>query len=256
MTIRMNGLKLTLFMCCFFPYFVIGNQLPICKKVGIVANWPPLTGYDASGPYGLDVDIVRAIFKQANICINFVRLPTSARTFEEMNKGFIDVAAMTSFTPERQKYGIFSLSYRDEKMRLLSLLPSRKLYSLEGLVKNNKLIGLSIGSYYGEEVDTLLTKKDTKNQFVGIASAKSRVEMLLKHRVDFVIDDLISAHYYKSKLGFKKINIWPYVVHDNPVHLLLRHKAFTNEEVVTINDAIVLLKPEIDKFLINYLKQH
>ncbi len=224
-----------------------------CKKIGVVANWPPLTVFDSKGATGLDVEIAQAIFDKTGLCYKFVRLPSSARTFEEMRKGVIDVSTMTSFTVERQKYGFFSESYRYEKMRLISLSKPRPIQKIQAILRKDHTIGLSIGSYYGEELKELLTHQQLKDQFVSLASAKSRVSMLMKNRVDFIIDDLISAQYYKTTLGHDNIQIWPYIVHDNPVHLLLSHKSFTPYEVKIINEAINKLRSKIDAIVMSYL---
>ncbi|ALO41964.1 substrate-binding periplasmic protein [Pseudoalteromonas phenolica] len=245
--------RFTTLLCLFFLFFSCSILAQNCKKIGVVSSWPPLTVFDSEGAAGLDVEIVKLIFGEANMCFKFVRLPSSARTFEEMSKGEIDVSTMTSFTQYRLKYGTFSKSYRDEKMRLLSLKKPTTLPSLEQLVSQDKTIGLSIGSYYGAELNQLMNKQKHKDQFVSLASANSRIEMLMKERVDFIIDDIISAHYYKTSLGYSNLNVWPYVVHDNPVHLLLSHQAFDESEVTKINSAIETLKTDIDSIVMNYL---
>lgn len=238
------------FACLIFSEALLAQN---CKKIGVVASWPPLTFFDSAGATGLDVEIVQAIFDQAGLCYKFVRLPSSARTFEEMGKGVIDVSTMTSFTVERQKYGVFSKSYRDEKMRLISLSHPRPIQNLKTLLRKDLTIGLSIGSYYGEELNKLILHQKYKEQFVSLASANSRISMLVKNRVDFIIDDLFSAHYYKNELGHDNIKIWPYVVHDNPVHLLLSHKSFTQSDIKKINTAIIEIQPKIDSVIKKYL---
>ncbi|MFY8297216.1 substrate-binding periplasmic protein [Pseudoalteromonas sp. SS15] len=238
------------FTCLIFPQILFAQN---CKKIGVVASWPPLTVFDSTGATGLDVEVVQAIFEKAGLCYKFVRLPSSARTFEEMGKGVIDVSTMTSFTIERQKYGVFSESYRDEKMRLISMSKPRPIQNLKALLRKDHTIGLSIGSYYGKELKKLLEHQKFKEQFVSLASANSRISMLIKNRVDFIIDDIISAHYYKNELGHDIIKVWPYIVHDNPVHLLLSHKSFTSCEVKIINKAINELQPKIDAIMMSYL---
>lgn len=245
--------SLSFILCLTFITQIMFVNASECKKIGVVASWPPLTVFDIDGATGLDVEIVKAIFDHAGLCYEFVRLPSSGRTFEEMGKGKIDVSTMTSFTVDRQAYGVFSSSYRDEKMRLISLSTPKTIENLKVLLKEEHTIGLSIGSYYGEELKRLIQHQKYKEQFVSLASANSRIEMLIKNRVDFIIDDLISAHYYKTKLGHAHLKVWPYIVHDNPVHLLLSHKSFTKQEVDSINLAIEVLKPKIDAIIMSYL---
>ncbi|MDW7548711.1 transporter substrate-binding domain-containing protein [Pseudoalteromonas sp. McH1-7] len=226
-----------------------------CSKtvnIGVVADWPPLTAFDQLGPWGLDVDIAEMVFQHVSICTNYIRLPSSARTFEEMTKGVIDVAVMVSYTKDRERYGDFTLPYRFERMRLFSLSPAMEIPSLESLVKQTKTIGLSIGSFYGQELATLKNDTRYKEQFVGIASAKRRIEMLMKRRVDFVVDDVITGSYFINEQGLDSAKAWPYVVHDNQVHFLLRNGVFSPRLISKINDAIVQLKPKIELLVSTY----
>ncbi|TMP77332.1 amino acid ABC transporter substrate-binding protein, partial [Pseudoalteromonas ruthenica] len=112
-----------------------------CKKIGIVASWPPLTVFDEGGATGLDVEIVKRIFERAKVCYKFVRLPSSARTFKEMQKGTIDVSTMTSYTISRERFGTFSGSYRQEKMRLISLKQPSSITNLKTILNSDNTIG-------------------------------------------------------------------------------------------------------------------
>ncbi|MEJ6472679.1 substrate-binding periplasmic protein [Pseudoalteromonas piscicida] len=227
-----------------------------CNKtvnIGVVADWPPLTVFDELGPWGLDVDIAEMVFQHVGVCTQYIRLPSSARTFEEMSKGVIDVAAMVSYTKDREVYGDFTMPYRFERMRLFSLSPPVELVKLESLLKQSKTIGLSIGSYYGEEINRLKQDDRYKDQFVSIASAQRRVEMLMKRRVDFIIDDVITGNYFINEQGLAEAQTWPYVVHDNQVHFLLRKHTFSPRLKRKIDDAIVQLKPRIELLVSTYV---
>ena len=242
-----------LLLCCGLMLFC--SAASACKKtinIGVVADWPPLTVFDQHGPWGLDVEIAELVFQHITLCTNYIRFPSSARTFEEMSKGVIDVALMTSYTKQREQYGDFTRPYRFERMRLFSLRPATEIASLESLLKQQKSIGLSIGSYYGEELKKLKQIEIYQDNFVSIASAKSRVEMLMKGRVDFIVDDIITGSYFINELGNQEAEVWPYVVHDNQVHMLLRKGAFNQLEQARINDAIGQLKPQIELLVNSY----
>lgn len=226
-----------------------------CSKtvnIGVVADWPPLTVFDELGPWGLDVDIAEMVFQHVAVCTTYIRLPSSARTFEEMSKGVIDVAVMVSYTKDREAYGDFSLPYRFERMRLFSLSPPTALADLASLLKQSKTIGLSIGSYYGEELSKLKQDPHYKDQFVSIASAQRRVEMLMKARVDFIVDDMITGNYFIKERGLDAAQAWPYVVHDNQVHFLLRKNVFSVRLKSKIDEAILALKPKIELLVASY----
>ncbi|WP_440056358.1 substrate-binding periplasmic protein (plasmid) [Pseudoalteromonas sp. T1lg65] len=220
-------------------------------NIGIVGDWPPLTAMDERGAWGIDVEFAEVVFKDANFCTHYVRLPSSARALEEMEKHNINVALMVSYTEERAKYGVFSVPYRREIMRLYSLSKPRQQLTLEDIVSSSKTVGVSIGSYYGETLESL--KGKYPNQFVRISSAKRRVEMLIKSRVDFIIDDTITANYFINRFDYHHTQEWPVVIHDNEVHFLLRKGAFSPQQITTINQSILKFKPTIEKLIERYL---
>ncbi|ESP91309.1 substrate-binding periplasmic protein [Pseudoalteromonas luteoviolacea] len=225
-------------------------------KVGVVAGWPPLTSVSEAGvAEGLDIEIAKMVFKQAGICIEFVRLPSAARSFAQLTKGVVDVVLMVSYTFKRKQWGLFTLPYRTERMRLFSLKPPDSVYSLRALLSAETTIGLSIGSYYGEEIKSLANNERFGNQFIGISTIQRRIELLAKERVDFIIEDEIVGNYLTQKYSNKPIYIWAYPVHDNEVHFLLRKDKFTPAQRRYIDQAIVALRPSIQNLVEQYRKQ-
>ncbi|OHU96869.1 hypothetical protein BIW53_04820 [Pseudoalteromonas byunsanensis] len=220
----------------------------------MVDDWPPLTYFDNDKAAGLDIEIAKKVFSSINVCLTYVKLPSSARALEQMQSGQIDVAVMVSYTPQREKYGYFSKPYRQEKMRLFSTSPARPIDSIVQLLDEAKSIGLSIGSFYGEELASLARNSKYQQQLVGISSANRRSDMLVKKRVDFIIDDLITGLYITKIRGYEQIKPWPYVVHDNQVHILLRRSEGNLALLSDINQAITHLQPEIDKLVAGYTK--
>ncbi|WP_158678200.1 substrate-binding periplasmic protein [Pseudoalteromonas sp. T1lg23B] len=234
------------------PPITQAQQCRQTVKLGLVDDWPPLTYFHNGEAAGLDIEIAKKVFNRINVCLTYVKLPSSARALEQMESGQIDVAVMVSYTPHRAKYGYFSIPYRQEKMRLFSLAPPRPLGSLAQLLDEANSVGLSIGSFYGEELAALARNPKYQQQLVGISSASRRSDMLVRKRVDFIIDDLITGLYITKIKGHSQIKPWPYVVHDNEVHILLRrtpeNKALMNE----INQAIAKLQSEINKLVSDY----
>ncbi|AOT09963.1 hypothetical protein S4054249_20000 [Pseudoalteromonas luteoviolacea] len=229
---------------------------PVCDtkaKVGVVAGWPPLTSVSDEGvALGLDIDIAKIVFERVGICIEFVRLPSAARSFAQLTKGVVDVVLMVSYTFKRKQWGHFTLPYRMERMRLFSLKPPELVYSLMALLSSEATIGLSIGSYYGEEIKSLANQDRFGNQFIGISTIQRRIELLAKQRVDFIIEDEITGNYLSHKWSEKPIHVWDYPVHDNEVHFLLRKEKFTPSERLKIDLAIVELQQQITALVSRY----
>ncbi|MCF2859243.1 transporter substrate-binding domain-containing protein [Pseudoalteromonas sp. SMS1] len=228
-------------------------------KVGVVAGWPPLTSVNEAGiAQGLDIDIARLVFEHANMCIEFVRLPSAARSFAQLTKGVVDVVLMVSYTFKRKQWGYFSIPYRKERMRLFSLnQQSQPVLSLMSLLSGGATVGLSIGSYYGEEVKILARNDRFTGQFIGISTIQRRIELLNKQRVNFIIEDEIIGNYLSLRLSERPIYRWAYPIHDNDVHFLLRKEKFDELHRQRINHAITALKPHITSMVERYrqLKQ-
>lgn len=233
---------------------VNAQQCDHVVKLGLVADWPPLTYFDKDEAKGLDIEIAKMVFSSIDVCVDYVRLPSSARALGQMERGDIDVAVMVSYTNERAKYGYFSKPYRNETMRLFSYSQAQPIANLRQLLDQQKTIGLSIGSFYGEELQQLTGDSRYQPQLVQISSADRRAEMLIKKRVDFIVDDLITGLYMMKTKGYKNINAWPYIVHDNQVHFLIRKSSENKEVLAKVNKAIEVLGPKIDALVAQFTK--
>ena len=84
-------------------------------------QWPPYVYRDAEGRYtGLDLELLKAIFKEAQCTlVTLPELPTARRQLL-FQKGGLDLMLAASETPERQTYARFSISYRDEAVGVFS----------------------------------------------------------------------------------------------------------------------------------------
>ncbi|MFC3031601.1 substrate-binding periplasmic protein [Pseudoalteromonas fenneropenaei] len=226
------------------------RRCEVTAKVGLAAEWPPLVIYQGQHTTGLDVEIARLVFNDAAICLEFKRLPSSARSLTEMEKGEIDLALMTSFTEERAKYGEFSIPYRLEKMRLFTSHAALSDTSLSQALERGYNIGVSIGSYYGEEFEAI-RGGEYQTAVVEVASAKRRAQLLMLGRLDLIIEDEITGRYLFAQ-SKKPIFMSDYPVHDNGVHFIWRKGFFTVEQIAAINTAIVARKTAIASLLAQY----
>ncbi len=96
---------------------LLGSVLPAqaCRMTMALEQWPPYLYRDAQGNYtGLDLELLRAIFKEARCTLLSVpELPTARRQLL-FQKGELDLLPAASDTSERHAYARFTVSYRDE----------------------------------------------------------------------------------------------------------------------------------------------
>lgn len=224
-------------------------------KVGLVSEWPPLIIFENERNFGFEVDLARAVFAKASMCLQFNRLPSSARSVTQLENGAADIVLMASYTPERAKIGYFSAPYRQERMRLFGLTQATSFNSIKELLDQGMSIAISTGSYYGEELETLRTLPQYDQQIVEVASAAQRAQLLKMGRVDYIIEDeLIGWPLLRRYDVFDPVML-SYVVHDNDVYYLLNKDTFTEQDVANINRAIREQHALIESLLSAYIGQ-
>lgn len=243
--------KILLLLNLFVSFFSFAQ----CKqvyKVGIGTSWPPYVMYREELPYGLDIEITQLVFDAADLCIEFVKLPSSARGLNELDKGFIDILPSASFNTDRAKIAYFSEPYRRERMRLFSIHPDESSKNLSELFANDNTFTANPGAYYGEELaDILKIEWYTKRMFE-VSSLERRMQMVVKGRVNYLIEDEISGLYYAQQAGYSNVKLHSYVVNDNAIHFMLGRGSFSKAQVDAINEAIVAKREVIEKLTLSY----
>ncbi|WP_348772729.1 transporter substrate-binding domain-containing protein [Pseudoalteromonas sp. MMG005] len=222
--------------------------------MGVGTSWPPYVMYDDVRYTGLDVEITEQVFLRAGFCVEFVKLPSSARGIVELQKGEIDVLPSASYNKSRAKIAHFSKGYRRERMRLFTRHINQPINSLTELFSAEYTFTANPGAYYGEELAQILTIKWYKQRLFEVASVTQRMELVKRGRVDFLIEDEISGLYFKRLLGYKDIQLHSYVVNDNAIHFMLNRKNFDNEKVKKVNNAISELKVSLKAIEDKYTK--
>ncbi|MDK1288048.1 substrate-binding periplasmic protein [Pseudoalteromonas umbrosa] len=244
-------MKLLFFLLILVSNFA--NSAPNCiseKKVGIGGSWPPYITYENDVPNGVDIEITKLVFEKANLCIQFLRLPSSARGLVELYKGFIDVLPSASFNRERAENAHFTKPYRRERMRLFTRLELPPVKSLTELFAAEYTFVTNPGAYYGEELRQILQIPWYQQRLAEVASASRRMELVNKRRIDFLIEDEYSGYYYINRLGYDQLRLHSYIVNDNAIHFMLSRINFTEKEIESINNAIESLQIEIQNILL------
>lgn len=217
-----------------------------CSKTLVVnqAAWKPYMFRDANGDMaGLDYELVRGILDRAGCDYRFVEVP-SKRALIAVKNGEIDLVAGASITPERQVYGRFTRSYRDERMVLLTRWEDHERYpasSLDQFVSQYDVaIGAVNGGYYGEEFrnldhDALLRS----NRLFLVSNNERLIRMLVLGRIDAIVGDVVSLHTTARSLGLEgRISVHEHTLNADVVHLLLSKASTTQSDLDVINAAI------------------
>ena len=107
----MSVSQLSFTLLIFISSSVHSQPCQSTLKLGLGSIWPPYHFNQNGQPSGIDIEIVQHIFKQANICLLYSKMPSSARALVELKKGSIDFLHGASFSEKRKEYAIFTLPY-------------------------------------------------------------------------------------------------------------------------------------------------
>ncbi|MFT5758088.1 MAG: polar amino acid transport system substrate-binding protein [Alteromonadaceae bacterium] len=210
----------------FLLYTLSGaTQAQVCNStltLGLSNIWPPYYFEIDAQPTGADIDIVKMIFSQANICLKYRKMPSSARALIELEKGSVDFLYAASFSEERQRIATFSIAYRNETVRIF-WRPNGREYLAGGTLKSMFLSGLVVainrGSFVGSNAGQLL-KLQNESSVISVPTIEQRMRMLMHQRVDFIIEDELAGLYYIRKEKLSGIELHPYIIYQNDISLM------------------------------------
>lgn len=214
-----------------------------CKDtftLGLGSVWPPYYYEEEGQIKGVDIKIIENIFSQIDICLRFLKMPSSSRSLAELKKGTIDFIYGASFTQEREKYTIYSQPYRQETIRLFwkkAELIEYQNASLADLFTAKLQVATNRGAYIGG-YGVALTKKENQPYISNVPTIERRMKMLTFDRVDFTLEDEVAGRYYLKTHPESSIEMHPFVVYQNEVSLLFSKKTISIRQVEEINRII------------------
>ncbi|MDE1463422.1 substrate-binding periplasmic protein [Spartinivicinus poritis] len=220
-----------------------------CPKSSYVMAWsemPPYMLIDSEGKItGLDIQFIQAVFKQLNCPLKLARLPWK-RSLYEVQKGRVDFLGLASLVAERQQFAYYSTPYRLEQVRIAIRKGEAERWhitSLEQLAELNMRLNVQLGAWYGpayaqaiqQEGFKQLVREDTEND--------KQVLRLINNRADGVFNDVLYFDHFVMKYQQAgKIELLPFVVHDNPVHFIFSKASISQESFNKINEVIKAVK--------------
>lgn len=159
-------------------------------------EWPPFLGEDLP-EQGVIARLIRDIFAQENISVQFTFLPWSRAMHDTVN-GKYAATAIWMFQDDRAKNFLYSQAVLDEKFVFFHLksVPFywQALTDLQGM-----LVGGVSGYSYGPEFDTAV-----KNYVIGldsVGSGEQNFRRLALGRVDVVAEEIsVGYHMLRQRL--------------------------------------------------------
>ena len=223
----------------------------LCSSVSyacqLASVWEPYSPYQYQSEdgtiTGLDIDLLRAVAKEASCTIQFENIPWK-RALLLLKEGDLHIASGASKTHEREQYAFFSDAYREEIMHLYVQKRYRKKWrftDLEGLSKSTARVGTVRGYSYGSEFEALRNVEPFKSRITQVLSDEQNLDRLMAGREDlalierFVASNLIS----RIKDGHSKIAPMPINVKTGNIHFLFSKLAVKPDVVSQFNQALI-----------------
>lgn len=223
-------------------------QGPACSKAIVVGtgHWEPYAYFDARKQFtGLDVDMTRAIFREAGCVLVEAPMRPTTRNMMLFESGVIDMMMGASLTPERQKLAWFTSGYRNEKVAMFSLAERaaryRALRTFDDFVAGRLTMLAPRVGYYGEHYGRhMAALRDGKRLFQFLDFTQG-IRMLAAGRADFMMRDPAGVEHAAAREGIK-VQPLPFWLVDAPVHLMLNRATVPEADVQRLDAAIVRLR--------------
>lgn len=235
-------MKTPLLFLCILLYPVNSLACDTTLILGLGSDWRPYYFEKQGQPAGADIEYIKNILSEANICLTYSKIKDSLRSQVELEKGNIDFLSGASYSPERDKFARFSIPYRSENIRIFWIKNKYQRLTemtLRDLIEAG-LSGVSNrGSYLGSSNHNEL--KNTSSIHL-VSTIAQRMKMLAHGRVDFVIEDEMAGLEYLQQHSLENIELHPYIVFKNEVSLMFSRKSVPKRVVDKINLIIKKIK--------------
>lgn len=178
-------------LCCISRFTVA------CELIYAVSNeFPPheILGSDNKW-HGVSIDLFQLLVARTECQVKIVNVPWD-RTVDSLSRGKIDALSMFTFSDKRAEFSYFiGPHYKEVIVFIVRKNLQHTVEKPEDLTTFRGLIGKTQGSYYGEELEGLLSNKEVSGKLVNIIASQRSIDMLKLGRLDAVIEELSVANY-------------------------------------------------------------
>lgn len=219
-------------------------------------GWYPWDPYQLLDPEaeiplltGLDVKLVRAIFKDAGYGVDFDEV-SWAQHQVDLREGRRDIAAGTFMTPERAAYAWFSEPYRTETDVLFlragegGRLPARTLDQLlRQLTARRFRVGIVDGYNYGPVMMAWIADPANRDLVVSSGNDYDNLVRLLERRIDgFLADRLSGATMAWRKDLQSRLEEHPVPVFYGELRVMFSRRTTSLKDVEAFNQSLARLR--------------
>lgn len=212
----------------------------------VFGTMPPFMQPDGRGDYsGLEVELVRAIVRQAGCTLQVLPELPRKRRYSMFLSGEIDMLLAATETPERREIAWFTAPYRQETTSLFVLSRNaerlRVVDSFDSmLARRVSLLSLSIG-WFGPEYAQALPRLGAANLVSHFDNLRQGLSMLAAGRGDVLMGDRVAILHAARERGIALTEL-SYTPARESVHLMLSRKSVSEADWRALNQAVQTLE--------------
>ena len=203
-------------------------------------DWYPYVYIDQQGLVGSDWLLLKATLDRVGCPVRAKQYPPKRSHHELQTEQLLLIAATK--TPERTAKAHFSIPYRNETTALFYFVEDQRAQTLPQVLNSVEMLALNQAGYYGEDI-AKYRQGSMKDKFIHSATIDSRVGMLLKNRIQGVIEDQYAGCYtlQQRKAEHPAIPLRMIKVHQKPVSYMFSRQLVTTEFMQEFNKQLELL---------------
>lgn len=205
-------------------------------------EWPPYSfTNDENVQTGLDMDMAKAILKEAGCTLVTAPPLPAVRRQLLFERGEFDLMLAATDTPERRRLARFSNAYRHETMALFVLARDHARYagvtSMAAVLRGQAAVLAPRVGWYGPEFARAAPSLRAGGRLFEFGSFEQGMRMLGAGRAALIMGDRAAVLYeaQRQRLALRQL---PFVLQQAPVHLMLSRASTTEDDLARINAAI------------------
>lgn len=242
----MSRLALLILLSAFSaPLLAVPSESDCRLNVGW-EEWFPVFYQQDGRLQGPEYELLIELAQQADCQLEFFELPWK-RQLKRLENADLDLLYAASRTPERELFARFSHSYRSEKMLMVVRASSmasppasvslRQWLGTPNEVGRDKTLGLILGYYYGDALNSIITDPAIKSRFLEVRWDQQLQELLNKKHIDGYMVEA-SVAYAQQQAAEQQLQLLTVDEHQPEPMFLMFSKSVSPAIVERFNRAI------------------
>ncbi len=169
-------------------FYLVGVSQAISAETVLTAcaspNWVPSTWETKNSIDGLFVGVLNDFATHSDLIIHYQKMGAWARCLKQAEKGEIDIVLGAYKTPDRQKWGLYSVPIVYDYTRIFAIENNLVIDSLEDLKPYKG--GVRLGDSYGKQVDDFIRQQAAKkNTILYLNNEENIIRMIANNRLHY-----------------------------------------------------------------------